>query len=74
MYTQMGGWCLTTGGAKVLVYAVVVQGRTSLTQAPACQNAVHSPKRALHQERFEESQNDLDAGMNLQQACQYYNQ
>ena len=23
MYTQMGGWCLTTGGATVLVYTVV---------------------------------------------------
>ena len=22
MYTQMGGWCLTTGGAKVLVYTL----------------------------------------------------
>ena len=24
MYIQMGGWCLTTGGAKVPVYMVVV--------------------------------------------------
>ena len=23
MYTQMGGWCLTTSGAKVLVYMVL---------------------------------------------------
>ena len=31
MYMQMGGWCLTTGGAKVLVYTVGKFNSTSNT-------------------------------------------
>ena len=27
MYTQMGGWCLTTSGAKVAVYTVCSRSR-----------------------------------------------
>ena len=29
MYMQMGGWCLTTGGAKVLVYMVWSSSETT---------------------------------------------
>ena len=40
MYMQMGGWCLTTSGAKVLVYMVVLY-ITCLWNQPCLLNLLH---------------------------------